>query len=138
MALTFGFYSDPGLTTPAPALLAVPQSKSSPVPADLCLWFGSPAVGRLCQSQASPGVQQIAVSVVNATPGSNSPATDVRLSKTLAGLGSATPGASLNLAASVQSGVAHAIPVYVRITNSLTTTGRRSNLSLATQTLVET
>jgi hypothetical protein len=138
MALTFGFYADPGLTTPVRATLAAAQSKSAPTPVDLCIWFGSPAVGKLCQSQASPGVQQIAVSVVNATPGSNSPASDIRLAKTRAGLDTAMPGAMLNLAASVQSGVAHAIPVFIRVINSLTTTGRRSNLSLATQTLVET
>lgn len=138
MALTFGFYTDPGLTTPVRASLFVPQSKTSPAPVDLCIWFGSPALAKLCQSQASPGVAPIAVSVINATPGSNSPASDVRLALTQAGLASATPGAALNLPAAVSSGVDNAVPVHIRITNSLTTTGRRSNLSLATQTLVET
>lgn len=137
MALTFGFYSDPALTTPAPAVLAVPQSRLAPPPADMCLWFGSPEAARICKSQAGTGTAPIVVSVVNATPGSNAPVGNVRLALTAAGLDSATPGAALSLPTEVLGGADNALPVHIRVQTSLTTTGRRANLSLATQMLVE-
>lgn len=47
--------------------------------------------------------------------------TEIKLSLTSMGLGSATPGAPLNLGHTILGGVAGALPIYMRITNAVTT-----------------
>lgn len=138
MAFTFAFFADPSLSTPLENSVAALQALGGSAPADLCVWFGSPNIDAVCQSEVNPGTDPIVLSIVNATPGSNSPVGDIRLALTHSGLSGAMPGAALDLPATVLGGVADAVPVYVRVSNSLTTAGQRDNLSFATQTLIET
>lgn len=138
MAFSFGFFADPALTTPVDFRVAIRQALGSATPGDICLWFGSPVVGSVCELDADPGVSAIPLSVVNATPGSGSPVTDIRLALSAASLFSATPGAPLALPVTVQGGSENAIAIHVRVSNSLTTTGQRDNLSLTLPLLLET
>lgn len=69
------------------------------------------------------------------------PTTEVKLALTSGGLAGATPGALLNLSTTVLSGTANAIPVYVRITNTVTTVSDSTlfpELTLVMNEVVET
>jgi len=50
----------------------------------------------------------------------DSPITEIRLATTLAGLSTATPGASLSLGNTILSGVSEAFELHVRVTNTIT------------------
>lgn len=137
MALSFSFFADSALTTPVDFRVAIRQALGG-APGDICVWFGSPNAAAVCEVDTAPGVDPILVSLVNATPGSGSPTSDVRLALSAGGLNGATPGAALALPVAVQGGAAEAVAVYVRVSNTLATPGQRDNLSLITQTLRET
>lgn len=49
------------------------------------------------------------------------PTTEIKLSLSSGTLGAATPGAALNVAATVLGGVATAVPIYMRLTNTVAT-----------------
>lgn len=137
MAITFGFFTDPALTTPLVARLQFVQAVSSPTPADKVLYFGSPELGRVCQANSSPGVDPIVVSIADASPGSGVPPADVKLALSAAGLDSAVGGASLTLPATVASGVDGALEIHIRVLDSTHVGGLDTGLSLVTNTLAE-
>lgn len=49
------------------------------------------------------------------------PITEIKLALTSGALGSATAGAALSIGTTITSGVANAVPVYMRVTNTVTT-----------------
>ena len=135
MAITYGFFSDAALTTLITSPLQFVQADASPTPADRIVYFGSPEPGRVAQASSSPGVAPIVVSVTDAASGTGSPATDVKLALSAGGLNTATGGASLNLPAEVASETA--IAIHIRALDSTHSIGLKNDLSLTTNTLLE-
>jgi hypothetical protein len=137
MAVSFGFFSDPALTTQISARLQFVQASSSPSPEDKVVYFGSPVAGRFCQANSDPGVDPIVLSIVDATPGAGIPVTDVKLALSSGGLSGATGGAPLNLPDTVYSGIAGAVPVYIRVLDSTHVSALDAGLSITANMLAE-
>jgi len=137
MATTFGFFTDPALTTPLVSRLQFVQAVSSPSASDNAIYFGSPEPGRYCQANSAPGVDPIVVSISDATPGVGIPITDVKLALTSGGLSGATGGAALALPNTVNSGIAGAIELHIRVLDSTHVSAVDVGLSLTTNTLAE-
>lgn len=135
---SFGFFSDPGLTTPFAGSLDFAQESTGSTGAVVkTLYFGSAASGRVVRAASNPGVDSIVLSIVNGTPGLGSPVSDVTigLEETFF---SRLPGLPLSLGTVVNSGVGNAIPIYVRMQDSTGVLGINANISLLMTTLEET
>lgn len=137
MALTFGFFSDPALTTPINARLQFIQDAISPQPADKVIYFGSRLSGRVCKAAGNPGVDPVVLSVVDAASGAGSPAGDVRLALSSDALATAVGGAPLNLPSVIDGGRAGAVAVYIRVLDSTGALGIHIDLSLQTGVVKE-
>lgn len=137
MAVSFGFFSDPALTTPLLSRLQFLQAVSSPSPQDNMVYFGSPLSGHFCQANSNPGVDPVAVSIVDATPGVGTPVTDVKLALSSGGLTGATGGAALSLPARIDGGIDGAVEIHIRVLDSTHASALDVGLSLTTNTLVE-
>lgn len=136
---TFQIYTNSGLTVPFGGTLAVNQNvDGSSGPVDTQFWIGSTASSKTLRADSNPGVDQISVSVVDASPSSGNPVTDVKLALTAGGLASATGGASLDLGTTVTSGVGNAVTFWVRVEDSTHVLGVSTELSFATNLLRET
>ncbi|MFZ2269037.1 MAG: hypothetical protein WAV95_15790 [Azonexus sp.] len=106
--LSFGFFSDPALTTPVAqklhVVLADPDYTGS-----VSVYFGSPVAGRVARAMSAPGVSDIQISseVVDGL--------DVRLALSA----TAFPGASgtLALGPEMAGGVGNAVEIHVRVVN---------------------
>jgi hypothetical protein len=122
--ITFGFFHDAGLTTP------VNSSNKIAGPGDVQLWFGSTGADLKARAQSNPGVDPIKIMVSDSNSGGGQPNTAVRLATSQSGLASATPGADLEIGAQVLSGVANAVPFWVRLTDLVGVTGSYADLSL--------
>lgn len=137
MALSFGFFSDPALTTPINARLQFIQDAISPQPADKVIYFGSRLSGRVCKAAGNPGVDPVVLSVVDAASGAGSPAGDVRLALSSDALATAVGGAPLNLPAVIYGGQNGAVAVHVRVIDSTGVSGYHIDLALQTGLLEE-
>jgi hypothetical protein len=120
MALTFGFFLDPALTTPVTSPLQFVQSKTSPVAADKVVYFGSLNEARACHTAVSPGDNPITIGVTIAGAG------NVYLATSAAGLDTATAGAALEIGNTVAGGIANAIAIHVRVLDVAHVVGRRA------------
>lgn len=132
---SFFFHTDPGLTTPLAGTLDFAQSVDGSTGSQTAtLYFGSTASGKAVRAASNPGVDSIVLSIADSSSG-GSPATDVTLAlePTFAGR---SAGAALNLGLQVNSGVANAVAVYVRVHDSTGSIGVNTDLSL-TMTLLE-
>jgi len=138
MALSFGFYADPALTTRLVHRLAFVQDHLYPTPADKVIYFGSPLPGRTCRVKSSPGVAAITISPTDAAPAIGLPSSTLRLALSASGLASATPGAALVLPAIILSGIANAIPIHMSVLDSLHVVGVYKDIGLTTNELIET
>lgn len=134
MALSFGFFSDPALTTRIAELALFFDVTAPSVAHDRTVYFGSPVAGRVAVDAAAPWVDDIHVGV--ASGGAGVPASAVKLALSSAGLATAVGGSALAIGPEVESGVAGAVPVFVRIQVSAAV-GEYVNLGLATQTIAE-
>lgn len=129
---TFKWYTDAGLATEFSGTF-LPTGTAH----DYILYFGSNTASRQVQAASDPGVDQIALSIVDANSGTGHPATDVKLATTLLGLDSATAGAGLNLGATLTS--AAATTVFVRLTDSTGgAAGVDTDLSITMNSIIET
>lgn len=137
MALSFGFFSDPALTTPINARLQFIQDAIAPQPLDKVIYFGSRLSGRVCKAASNPGVDPVVLSVVDAASGAGSPAGDVRLALSSSGLASALGGQPLNLPAVIAGGQAGAVAVHLRVLDSTGASGIHVDLALQTGVLKE-
>lgn len=135
MAFSFGFYLDPALTTPITQRLAFVQANASPAPDNKVVWFGSPDPAVSCEAVSNPGVDAITVSVIDAVPGSGNSANDVRLALSAIGLESAAGGAPLALPVTLAGGVANALAIHIRVTDTTHSTGVSTDLGLTTNPL---
>jgi len=70
------------------------------------------------QAESDPGVDPLQVSINDQNVGSGIEASHVKLATSQAGLSGATGGAALSLGTSIPGGVANAVPVWYRWTNS--------------------
>ena len=195
MAITLQWFQDAGLTTQADPFGINHEVDGSNDPQDFIFYLGSTTASRQFQDAVDPGVNQVTVSIVNATPvwqadyawalndicrttakngyqykavavSGNSDAaepvwptvignqvvdggvtwecigrihesTEIKLALSAAGLDAATAGASLDLGTTLTSGTANAVPVYMRIDDATGTISTAQELSLQTQTLIE-
>ncbi len=128
----FQLFSDPALTTPITSLSLVTMLEGvTIVPAPAVIYFGSTDAGK---TVTNDGGGQITVSAVDSDPASGLPASAVRLSLTEAGLASAS--STLNIGASISSGVSNALPVWVAV-NASAAVGNYTDLSLTTSDMLE-
>lgn len=138
MSLSLAFYLDAALTQPvsagAPGALAALIGGSG---AQRQLWLGSAQAGRVFRDLASPGDAQIQVEVLDADDQSGQPASSITLALTQAGLDAPTPGAPLNVGTEIVSGVAGAVPFWLRWSPAGTVAGVFTDLSLQTSEVVE-
>ena len=131
MTGTFQFFVDAGLTAPiqsgAPSRSSLSYDGSSGN-VDYAVFLGSATTGRVLQAASNPGIDQIVVEAPTLTPGSGQPAALTKIALTQGGLDTGTQ--SLNVGTSVLSGVANALPVWVRdnITGGSAVLGSYANL----------
>lgn len=79
---------------------------------------GDPDEDMVLEANSDPGIDPITVSIVDSAPGGGVEASHIKLALSEAGLASATAGASLSLGASIDSGAANAVKVWVQWANS--------------------
>lgn len=139
MAFTFQFYEDAGLVTPKVGNLVIQQNADgSTPPVDSVLYLGSTDVLRKLQDEASPGVANIIVSIVDADVPSGHPASEVKLALSLVGLDSATGGVALDLGVTeILGGVPGAIAIYSRVDDTTMVVGTSTELSFETANAIE-
>ena len=141
MTISFQFFHDAALSQEITALnpLTATQDTAGLLGAvDKTIYLGSPLTGNKAQVEANPGVTAIAVSIVDADAGTGAPATEFKLALSAGGLDTATAGAALTLSTSITSGAATAVPIYTRRESVLAVAGAYTDISLTTQTLLET
>lgn len=141
MAITFKLYHDVSLTseiTSGNPLTCAQIAGASADAVDKVIYFGSTETGKKVQVDASPGVTPIQISVSDSASGSGAPASEIKLATSAPGLATAVAGAALGLTTSISSGVANAVPIHVRRDSALTVAGSYTDISLVTQTLIET
>lgn len=141
MATSFKFYHDAALTseiTVGNPLTATQDTAGILAAVDKTIYLGSTLTGNKAQANSNPGVDAIVVSVTDADAGTGAPATEFKLALSAGGLAGATAGASLTLSTSITSGVANAVPIYTRRDSALTVAGSYTDITLTTQTLLET
>lgn len=128
---TFKIYTNAGLTTEFTGSLSASQNANgSTGRQDFQLWLGSVAASKTLQADSNPGVDQIALSVVDSAVGTGHPASEIKLATTQGGLAGATGGASLNLGTAISSGVGNAVTFWVGITDSTGVVGTSTELSI--------
>lgn len=131
MAISFGFFTDSGLT--APLTSGIQHSKLASVSnaaQDVRLYFGSPATGTQLQRATNPGIANIQLEITDSDLGNAPAASAVTLALSQSGLGTAVPGAPLSLGTVILSGAANAIEIWVRTMNSLSGVASDSTLGL--------
>jgi hypothetical protein len=141
MAISFKFYHDSALTseiTSGNPLTATQDTAGILGPVDKTIYLGSTLTGNEVQAESDPGVDAIVVSIVDADAGTGAPATEFKLALSSGGLASAIAGDPLTLSTSITSGVANAVPIYTRRDSALAVAGAYTDISLSTQTLIET
>lgn len=140
MATTFKFYHDAALTqeiTSGNPLTATQDTANLLAAVDKVIYLGSTTAGNKIQAVSNPGVDAISVSIVDANAGTGAPASEFKLALSSGGLASAVAGAALSLSATINSGVANAVPIYTRRDSVLGTPGTYTDLTLETNSVIE-
>ena len=128
---TFKIYNDANLTSEFTGFLTASQNvDGSTGMSTFQKWIGSVASGKTLQAESDPGVDQITLSIVDGSPGSGHPASDISLALTEVGLAGATPGASLNLGTSISSGVGNAVAFWIGMEDSTHVVGTSTELTV--------
>ena len=135
MTISLKFYADAALTTELTGLSYVRAADGSSGNDDRVVYLGSTVSSKTFTPVSG---SNITVSVADSATGAGVPATAVRLATTQAGLAAATPGAALTLPASMTSGPANALPVWVRLLTGALVAGSYTDISLTTNNLAET
>jgi len=131
------FYQDAGMTVLLSVCEATQADDGSAAAVDRVVYLGSPVAGKRFQAASAPGVAQIAVSVLDSATGLQVPASTVRLALSPGGLGSATPGAAIDVGLAIFSGAGNALPLYMRFDAAAIAAGVYDNLSVDTSPTVE-
>jgi hypothetical protein len=122
---SFAFYLDSSLTQMVTSNVEVPEGTN-----DMRFYLGSTNASVKLQNATAPGVDSIVIAVEDTNPGSNAEASWIKLAFTQAGLSGASGGASLSVGTTVYGGVSSAVPIWVRIANSLSGAASSTDLSL--------
>lgn len=141
MSTSFKFYHDFTLTqeiTALDPLTATQETTGALGPVDKTIYLGSTDAANKVQAVSNPGVDAIVVSITDADSGTGAPASEFKLALSSGGLATATAGAALTLSNTINGGTANAVPIYTRRTSALTTAGSYSDISLDTNSLIET
>jgi hypothetical protein len=141
MTTSFKFYHDAALTQEITALdpLTATQDTAGVLGAvDKTIYLGSTLTGNKAEANSNPGVDAIVVSIADADVPTGAPASEFKLALTSGGLATAVAGDPLTLSTSITSGVANAVPIYTRRDSALAVAGSYTDVSLTTQTLLET
>jgi hypothetical protein len=136
MAVTWKIYADAGLTTEL-TTLSLQNTTLGGSYADAVVYFGSVASGKTLQASSAPGTDPVQITVVDSTGGSGLAASAVKLALSAGGLAGATGGAALTVGTTLSSGVANAIPVYVRVASGIATPGTYTDVSLRSTLVIE-
>lgn len=133
MAFTFGFFEDAAMTTPLVGNLVLSQQSGVSTDIDTVVYFGSTTASKKVEAASDPGVDQVSVTVVDASPGAGHEAVDFKLAATSGGLGAG--GQVLNLGTQVVSQLAK--EVHIRWNNSVASVGNSTEIKLQCNALIE-
>lgn len=138
MPLSLALYEDAGLTTlKAGNIVATQAADGTTGPLTFLYYLGSTVANRKFESRASPGIEDIELSIVDTTPGVGHLPNEVKLASSLVGLDGAVGGVSLNLGPVLNSGVVNATPIYIRVDAGVGAVGTFTELAIETQELIE-
>ena len=140
MAITFTFYHDAALTSEVTSgnPIAITALHPGGSATDVQLWLGSTATGTQAQANSDPGVDDIEISIADSDGGgAGNASTACKLATSQGGLATAVAGDPLAVGPTLASGVVNAMPFWLRVSNAQTVVGTYTDLSLATNTLVE-
>lgn len=112
MATVLGIYADSGLTTLLTSIEGVINDS-----VNVQAYVGSPVDGINHERKTLPGTNQLQLSIVDNDTGDVVPAANFKFALTEGGLTGATGGAPLNLGVLIASGVANALPVWIKLTD---------------------
>lgn len=135
MTISLKFYADAGLTSELTGLSFTRADDGSSAADSRVVYLGSTASGKTFTAQ--DGTSPVKVQIVDSNTGAGVPASAVKLALSSGGLDSATGGAELSVAASVQSGTANAKAIHIRVETGALAIGNYSDLSLTTNALAE-
>jgi hypothetical protein len=107
--MSFGFYSDAGLTVPISSI----RYYSTQI-GDKVVYLGDPSAGRQLTDASNPGVTVMEVEVEDSASGSGLSTSAIKLASTSVGLGSAVAGEPLSIGHTVLSGPSNAVAIYIR------------------------
>ena len=135
--MAWKLYTDSACTTEfSGTLQLVHRTDLTDNPQDTQLWYAEveddTGDNQVYQQQAEsdPGVDPVVLSIVDAAVGSGHEASEITLATTSGALGTNTAGASLDLGATLLSGVSAAQPIHIRVENAVTTVGTSTELSV--------
>jgi len=139
MPFSLKIYTDAALTTELTGNLLIKQNvDGSTPPVETQLWLGSTVVSAIFKASSNPGVDNIELSIADASPGSGHEVAEVKLATTQGGLAAATPGALLSLGLQITGDVANAVPFWVQVDDATAVLGTSTELSVITNDIDET
>ncbi len=138
MTISLDYHTDAALTTPLPGNLIIQQAiDGSTGPVQSVLFLGSNALARKFQTEVSPGVGTILLTIVDATPAVGHLPSEIKLATTQVGLASAVPGDPLDLGTTLFSEVVNAQEVWIEVDDPNLILGTEVDLSVNTNSLIE-
>lgn len=137
MAISFGFFSDQGLTIPATSIQASQATDGNSAAVDRVVYYGSNASLKTLVTAASPYSGHITFTPVDANAGSGVQASHIKLATTQAGLAAAIAGVAIDLGPTLQSGKENAVPIWMRIDTPALAAGVYTDITLTSNSLRE-
>lgn len=137
MATSLKFFSDSGLTTEITSVTINQLADGSTGNVDKLVYLGSNEDSSTFEATSDPGVDDIEISIEDASPGSGVNASNIKLASTLGGLDTATAGDPLVIGSSLDGGVANAEPVYIR-SDTPALASSSTEITLETNDITET
>ena len=135
--ITFGWYADSSLTVPLTSLEQAFTSDGSDGAVDKLVYLGSTTSNKKLLAGSDPGVDPIQFTVVDANGATGQLAADIKLALSQADLDTATGGAALSGPAQILSGVAQALPVWIRLDPSNMTEDEYDDLTIRCSAVTE-
>lgn len=133
--MSWAIYADPGLTALADPVDLI-QAEGGAA-ADFLVYLGNPVASRKLQKGSAPGVDAVTLALEDSAGGSGLATTVIRLAITAPALASATPGAALEVGTTLLSGVAGAVPIFVRVDVGAAADGEYTDLGFVLAGVVD-
>jgi hypothetical protein len=137
MAQTFSIYSNASLTTELATLAKTFKDDGSSSALDVLVYLGSVTAAKKILAASDPGVDAIEIAVADANGATGQLAADIKLALTQGDLDTAVGGAALAGPIQVLSGVAQALPVWMRLDPSNLDEGLYDDLTITFGPVVE-